>query len=350
MFLAVSLALLPIVLQRRRAYGFVIHAVLILGITGWWSQKLSGGIPVQVVFGNARSLSKVPFVIAMDQGIFEKYGLNVSLWIPPAEGESEIPASLFIRPARPDILIDGHSPIMYRMVTEANFPPMIALAGGDCTARMHIVGKRGLERLEDLKGKRIGVNLQRSTTTFVAQLLARRMGWDPVLDISILQFARDAESLRTGVVDAIVAQERTFAQLQAEGYPVLANTLDWNDPMAGNSVLVDVDWLKVPGHRDVALRFLKASAEGFALFHRNPEVARQTMAKWNGNMGTELAGAIYDRGDSFPRKPYPCYDGIKKAMEVYDSNEMRRYTPASFYDDSLMRELDESGFLDSLYE
>ena len=285
---------------------------------------------MQVVFGNARSLSKVPFVIAMDQGIFEKYGLNVSLWIPPAEGESEIPASQFNRPARPDILVDGHSPIMYRMVTEANFPPMIALAGGDCMARMHIVGKRGLERLEDLKGKRLGVNLQRSTTTFVAQLLARRMGWDPVLDISILQFGRDAESLRTGVVDAIVAEERNFAQLQAEGYPILADTLDWNDPMAGNSVLVDQDWLKVPGHRDVALRFLKASAEGFALFHRNPELARQTMAKWNGNMGTELADAIYDRGESFPRKPYPCYDGIRKAMEIYDSNEMRRYTPREF--------------------
>jgi len=37
-------------------------------------------------------------------------------------------------------------------------------------------------------------------------------------------------------------------------------------------------------------------------------------------------------------------------MEIYDSNEMRRYTPEDFYDDSLMRELDESGFLDRLYE
>ncbi len=120
--------------------------------------------------------------------------------------------------------------------------------------------------------------------------------------------------------------------------------------MAGNSVLVDQDWLKVPGHRDVALRFLKASAEGFALFHRNPELARQAMTKWNGIMGRSSAETIYDRGDSFPRKPYPCYDGIKKTMEVYDSNEMRRYTPESFYDDSLMRELDKSGFLDSLYE
>ena len=351
MLLAVALVLLPILLQRRRAFCFVIPAVLILAVVGLWSQEQKlGGIPLQVAFGNARALSKVPFVIALDQRIFEKYGLNVSFWIPPAEGDSEVPASPFARPARPDILVDGHSPIIYRMVTEANFPPMIALAGGDCMAHNLIVGKRGLKRLEDLKGKRLGVNQQRSTTTFVAQLLARRMGWDPVLDISILQFGRDAESLRTGVVDAIVAEERNFAELQAEGYPILADTLDWNDPIAGNSVLVDQDWLKAPGHRDVALRFLKASAEGFALFHRNPELARQTMAKWNGNMGTELAEAIYNRGDSFPRKPYPCYDGIKKTMELYDSNEMRRYTPEAFYDDSFMRELDKSGFLDSLYE
>ena len=201
---------------------------------------------------------------------------------------------------------------------------MIALAGGDCMARMHIVGRRGLERLEDLKGKRIGVNRQRSTTAFVAQLLARRMGWDPILDISILEFGRDADDLRNGVVDAIVAHERTFAQLREEGYPVLANTLDWNEPMAGNSVLVERDWLKDEGHRDAALRFLKASAEGFALFHRNPELARQMMAKWNGMMGEELAEASMTGATPISRKPYPCYDGIKK---IHGALRLQRNAP-----------------------
>jgi hypothetical protein len=37
-------------------------------------------------------------------------------------------------------------------------------------------------------------------------------------------------------------------------------------------------------------------------------------------------------------------------MELYDSSEMRRYQPKDFYDDSMMRELDKSGFLDSLYK
>jgi hypothetical protein len=119
--------------------------------------------------------------------------------------------------------------------------------------------------------------------------------------------------------------------------------------MAGNSVLVERDWLKTVGHRDAALRFLKASAEGFALFHRDPELAREVMARWNDIMGDELGETIYGRGESFPRKSYPCYDGIRKTMELYDSNEMRRHAPEDFYDDSLMRELEDSGFLESLY-
>ena len=36
-------------------------------------------------------------------------------------------------------------------------------------------------------------------------------------------------------------------------------------------------------------------------------------------------------------------------MQVHDSNEMRRYAMEDFYDDSLIRELDEGGFLDVLY-
>ena len=349
MTLALFFVLLPIVLQRRRVYGFAIQAALVLAVIGLWHQK-SDGIRLEVAFGDSRSLSKVPFVIAYEQGLFEKYGLDVELWIPPEEGESEIAASQVGRPAHPDILVDGHSPLIYRMVTEANFPAMIALAGGDCLARTHIIGRLGLERLEDLKGKRLGINRQRSTTGYVARLLARRMGWDPTLDISILEFGRDAESLKNRLVDAIVANERSFAQLQKEGYPVLANTRDWSEPMAGNSVMVERAWLNAPGHRDAALRFLKASAEGFALFHRNPELTRQVMAKWNRRMSDDLAETVYDRGDSFPRKPYPCYEGVKKTMEIYDSNQMRRYKPEDFYDDSLMRELDESGFVDGLYK
>ena len=37
-------------------------------------------------------------------------------------------------------------------------------------------------------------------------------------------------------------------------------------------------------------------------------------------------------------------------MRIYDSPEMRKMKPEDFYDDSLMRELDKSGFIDNLYK
>jgi ABC-type nitrate/sulfonate/bicarbonate transport system substrate-binding protein len=349
--LATTLALMPVVLGRWQTFGFLVPGAIVTSVVVLLNPSESGRPHVQVVLGT-RSLSKLPFVIALDQGLYEKYGLDVELWMPPPEfpGGISLPANGRDRPPRPDILVDGQSPIMYRMATETRFDGRIALAGGDCTVRTHIVGTKGLTRVEDLKGKRIGVNLQRSTTAFVARLLARRMGWDPVLDVSILDQGRDIEALRQGLVDAIVANERSYAQLVEEGYPVLANTLEWNEPIAGNSVLVEPAWLKADGHRDIAMRFLKASAEGIALFHEQPDLALRVMAKWNGVTDRKMAETIYGRGDSMPRKPYPCLDGIRKTMEIYDSNEMRRRRVEDFYDDTLLRELDQSGFLDGLYK
>ena len=48
-------------------------------------------------------------------------------------------------------------------------------------------------------------------------------------------------------------------------------------------------------------------------------------------------------------QPYNSVEGLKKVMEVYDSHEMRKYKLEHFYDDSLVKELDDSGYIDSLY-
>ena len=63
----------------------------------------------------------------------------------------------------------------------------------------------------------------------------------------------------------------------------------------------------------------------------------------------ETKRKMYASVEALPAKPYPAVDGIKLMMRIYDSPEMRKYQAEDFYDDSLMRELDESGFIDSLY-
>ena len=54
-----------------------------------------------------------------------------------------------------------------------------------------------------------------------------------------------------------------MALAKQEGYPVLADTSKWNQPIAGNSVRVEPNWIKDPKNRDIAMRFLKATVEGW---------------------------------------------------------------------------------------
>ena len=320
-------------------------------------------IPMQVTL--SRSVSKLPFVIALDQGLYEKYGLRVEVRMeePAFEGGISMPSdSITARIWRrlrlvsgqqaswsPNIRVSGANAAIVRNATRATEPHWVSVAATDCVVRQHIVAKDGIERLEDLKGKRLGVSSIGANTDFVALLLAERMGWDPVQDLSIMQGGNDMDDLRDGRVDALVVSERLYAAASQEGFPVLVDTSTWGEPMAGNSVMVTPEWLSDPRNREAARRFLQATTEGIALFHQDRELVLKILEKWHGITDRTYAEKIYDGGRWIPRKPYPCYDGIIKALERYDSNEMRRYSPEDFYDDSLIRELDESGFIDSLY-
>ncbi len=207
-----------------------------------------------------------------------------------------------------------------------------------------------MTHLDELKGKRLGISARRDTTLgFAALSLASRMGWDATQDISLKLNGRDFDALNSGLVDGIVANEIRAAVAMKAGYPVLEDTQKWNVAVAGNSVMVPEGWLETDEHKEIARRFLKATVEGLALFHQDRELAFRVMATWNGITDMDIATHAYERGQWMLKKPYPCYEGIDNTFEMYDSNEMRKYQPTDFYDDSLIRELDESGFIDALY-
>jgi len=307
-----------------------------------------------------RSMSKLPFVIAEDQGLYEKHGLDVELWLgePEFEGGVETTRLGFWRSMgmflhlqgapEHDIYTDGQTPQMVRRMTDPQTPQLLALAATDCSVRYYVIGRPGLKSLEELKGQRLGIGNEGSTPGFAGLRVVQRMGWDRTRDISIITKRGGMELLRKGEVDAVVGGDDDFEAAQKEGFPVLEDTRVWNEELAGNSILVSPEWLQDETHREAARRFLMATAEAVALYHQRPEVALDVMVRWYG-MPREIAEDRYKRTDYIPRKPFPCVDGVKKTMELYDSEEMRKYKPEDFYDDSFMRELDQSGFLDSLY-
>jgi ABC-type nitrate/sulfonate/bicarbonate transport system substrate-binding protein len=295
-----------------------------------------------------RTVSKLPFVIAADQGLYEKYGLDVTIKLPPPS----YPGGIAANPGgdwASDIFVDGLTPNIVKQIERAGFPRYVAIASNDCIVRAHIVSRRGITELADLKEQRIGISGRRDTTTGYAVLeLARRMGWDPTHDIAIKFNGRDVEDLEQGEVDAIIASETRYAVARQSGYPVLEDTQLWGEAVGGNSVLVTREWLSLGNNREKARKFLMATTEGLALFHADRELALDVMRRWYGIDDRAVSEVIYERGQWMPTIPYPCEEGIDNTLEMYDSLEMSKHETADFYDDSLINELKEAGFFESL--
>jgi ABC-type nitrate/sulfonate/bicarbonate transport system substrate-binding protein len=343
---------------RRFVLAVVVIGLVSIGVVAVRIGAFSSHLPLRVELG-ARSISKAPFLIAADQGLFDKYGVDVDLRMPPPDFDGGIEGRGALRRAldsfvlrrhlRVDMYSNGVTPDMFEMVNNLARKPRRVLASTDCIVRSKFVGRPGLTRIEELKGKRIGVTgLMHNITTFAALELARRMGWDPVHDISIILNGDEIEMLLDGRVDAIVAQERDLAEAREKNLPVLLDTRAWGDlPVGGNSLQVDESWLEDANNREAARRFLMALSEATALFHEDRELTLDVLQRWNG-VSRQYAEVMYDNA-AIPRKLYPCYDGIRRTMEVYDSHAMRAYKPEDFYDDSILKELDASGFIDQVY-
>lgn len=346
--------------SRSRRRGLVCILVLLIA-----SVASCGGdeIPVQVKL--TRSVSKLPLIIALDQGLYRKYGLDIEVRMdePDFDGGKHLPskshlartwrrirlATGFEAEWSPEIVVNGANYHIIEYLTKAKEPHRVSIAATDCIVRQYVVGNEELQRVEDLKGKRIGITSPGANSEFVARSLAERMGWDIVQDISLMQGGNKLEDMRLGRVDAVIGTERLYARAIEEGLPILVDATEWNEPMAGNSILVPPEWMEDPVKRETARRFLKATIEGIALFHQDRELALEVLRKWHGVADRRHAESIYDGGRWIPRKPYPCYEGIQRGTQRYDSNEMRKFKPEDFYDDSLMRELDESGFIAEVY-
>ncbi len=300
------------------------------------------------------SANRIVFLVAEDEGIFEKNGLDVELYVPANAAASarrdglEIPShAIQDRSPSTDHIATGLGTNLALVASDATMPTdMVYLLTFDNVTRGHIVVRDGIDSVEDLKGMRLGYT-GGSRTHFVALVFAEHMGWDPRYDISLMANAR-MDALRSGRVDAIVANEARLAQAREEGLQSVFDVSTLNVPTAGTGVAARRVWLEE--NRDIAAAFIKAIIEANALLKQDKSVAVNAIQRWYGVTDAAKQDLLYAGAIDTPEKPYPSLEGIKKIMQIFDSNEMRKYEAEDFYDDSFVRELDESGYIDALYD
>ncbi len=339
--------------RNRVAMMAVLTGLIALAGVGARAQELT---KVKVAMGDV-SLNKLIFILAQEEGIYRKHGLEVEQFLTPGAAEVVrrsgviIPPEFIREPERGEVVqfrIGGGNPMMIRRVTNARAPETVILATTDHQVRWQVMARKGITRPEELKGKRIGFSGVGAMSHYEALVFLREMGWDPVQDVSLMSQALAVDTLRDGRVDAFIADEIARAMAASEGFQVIKDLSDYNEQIAGSGVYAEGGFiLRNP---DTVRKFMRATVEAIATIKQNKPAALAAMTKWYGIKDREQQEFVYRDVPKLPRKPYPNVEGIKRGMKMYDMHEMRRHKPEDFYDDSFIKELDESGFIDSLYE
>lgn len=162
--------------------------------------------------------TQLPIVVAQQAGFFKDEGLNIHS-VTIASGGTVMVAILTSGHA--DLVVSGVAAIMRAIDRGA---PLTVVAGFQNRIDFVLIGSKQVTRLEDLRGKTIGVTSAGSFSEFVVVEALRRRGFVRDKDYKLLAagstFLRIA-ALKSGKVDAIPLTSGERHTLEDEGYPLL---------------------------------------------------------------------------------------------------------------------------------
>ena len=340
-------------LPRITTLGVLILAALSMPLVGGSQNAPMKKIRVSL---SDVSINKIPFLVAENEGLYKKYGLDVTM-TPFSAGAArvhgvpdETPRSVRDAVVNPDISIGGGAPGMVDKATSSEPNDRVIIGTTDHIVHWDVVAKKGITSIQQLKGKRFAISSPAACTGVVARVLAEHLGWDPDQDMAILEGNYSVTPLEKDWADALIAYEVPLAAAMKAGYKPLEDVdmRSWNEPIACNGIWSSKSWAHA--NKDTVIAYLKAVTEAISMMKKDKEVAFRAIARYYKINDREQQQVIYNGAEEMPRKPYPAVDGIKRTMELFNTAAMRRFKPEDFYDDSFMKELDESGFIDNLYK
>jgi len=307
---------------------------------------------VDVSLGDV-SINKVPQLVAADQGLYAKYGLDVHQTISAGAARAAAASGVVVPEAYVNreagtsapIEVGGGSPMINGFVNNSRGEARVIVLTQEDMAVDHVIAKPGIARIEDLKGKRLGFSGVGSVTHFSALSLAKRLGWNPDRDITLVGGSATIDALKQDKVDAILGSAMVIALAPQAGFKDIGDLTRYKMPMAGSGIMVNKAYLAA--NRDTVLRFLKADIEATALMQRSRQVFNAALARWFNITDRKTQDGMFAYVNKFEKKPYPAVEGIRQVLALYDSPEMRKHTAEDFYDSTLVAELDKSGFLDN---
>jgi ABC-type nitrate/sulfonate/bicarbonate transport system substrate-binding protein len=202
-----------------------------------------------------------------------------------------------------------------------------------------------INKLEDLKGKTLGVTRFGSITDNLTRILLRKAGLEGAVSVRQLGGIIEvgAAFQNHAIAGAVTSDLRVSPPSQAK---VLARLIDLGIPYSMNTIAVSRDYLQ--RNPETVERLIKAYAEGVAFMNQHKEQSLKIIAKYSRLSDPKDIENFYDDSVTYlERTPKAEPEAVQTILEFMGKKGMPLST---FMDTTIVDRLNREGFFDKLYK
>lgn len=329
--------------------GRVTVRVLLLSLLGWFWFPTQAGAQERIKLDySSVDASNAVWYTAQEVGLFRKHGLDSELIFIPSTttAVSSIIAG--------DIPIGNASGggVASAVVGGANLVMVGCMLN---TLPYELVVQESIKTAEDLRGKNIGISRIGSASDVAARVLIKGLGLEPVKDVPILQVGGAPEragAFRGGRIAGFPSPPGIIQLAQGMPHRVMISTADFQKRFEFPFICATTTKSFLSSRRETVKRVLMALIESTYFFKTRKEESKKIIAKFNRqNNPAYLESAYVAVAKLYDRVPLVTREG----MEIQINEALARKPGATLrfediVDDSIVRELDKSGFIDKVYK
>ena len=291
--------------------------------------------------------------VAEEKGFFKKYGVDVEV-IVIGGGGARVVSSLVAGDLH--FSVGGGEGSIRSQLRGAD---TVIVASTLNKGLQRVLARADIKNYQELKGKRIGITNFGSAGHLVLLLMLKKWNMRPD-QVQILQVGSSPSmlaSLDKGGIDAAVLTLPTFFLAEEKGYRVVGDPANMDIVYLQNTLESTRSFVRK--NRGPVVNFMKGYIEGIAYFKKNKRESIDVMRKKLRIQSEQerdirylelsynlLASTFYND------IPYPSLKGIQTILDKLaeeDPKSIKDRDAKSFADESIIKELDDSGFTKALY-